>query len=255
MIVLTYAQSGASRLMRLLDRSSIVACTTGTGLLPLCELAAASWRRIDNRDGPLPALAIASIRSMADAMIVSILSREGRPRWCETAFSPPAVAETFSQIYPGTRYLCLHRSCVAVVTAAIRANPWGLAGTPFAEFAAVHPASAAAAVAAYWAAITERLLQFEDAHPDMCLRVRHEDLTDQPEQTAGEIFSFLNFGPVTQTCLWHLDDDRSVPADHHDSPSPSIQDQFPAQLLERVNRLHDRLEFPPLSPLAASGKA
>jgi hypothetical protein len=43
-------------------------------------------------------------------------------------------------------------------------------------FVAAHPASSAAALASYWAAHTTGQLEFEQHHPQSCLRVRTEDL-------------------------------------------------------------------------------
>jgi hypothetical protein len=88
-IVLAYPGSGAGELHDPLGRSKDLCCTSGTGLLPLCEVAAATWRRIDGRDGALAPLALASIRTLAGGLICVAQARLGGSRWCEIAFSPP----------------------------------------------------------------------------------------------------------------------------------------------------------------------
>jgi glycerophosphoryl diester phosphodiesterase len=203
-IVLAYAYSGAARVQRLLSGSAVLACTSGTGLLPLCDQAAAAWRRVDNRAGPLSSLAASSIRSLAGGMISIILAEEGKPRWCEISSSPPAAAETFLQLYPGTRFVCLHRSCPDVIRAGIEANPWGLTGTGFAPFAVAYPGSSAAAIAAYWADRTEPLLRFQEAHPAACRAVRYDDLAGHPDREARDISAFLELSLGDTTRAVHL---------------------------------------------------
>jgi hypothetical protein len=191
-IVLSYPGADIASLQDLLKRSRSLCCTTGTGILPLCELAAATWRRVENRDGPLTGLALASIRTLANSMITMTQARLGGAIWCEAAFASPASATVFLDAYPGARALCLHRDCAAVMRAVALANPWGVADTPYAGFAARYPANVAATLAAYWAARTDELLQFETAHPDRCLRVRREDLASQPASTARAVSEFLS---------------------------------------------------------------
>jgi hypothetical protein len=79
-IVLTDPHAGAWRLHSLLARQPDLACTSGTGILPLCEQAVATWRNVDGRAArPLPTLAAASIRalpaSLSPGSLVVITSR------------------------------------------------------------------------------------------------------------------------------------------------------------------------------------
>lgn len=154
-IVLTYLHSGAERLRDLLARHPGLACTSGTGILPLCAQAAEAWRSADyHASTRLSPLAVNSTRTLASAIIIALLARAGAQRWCETATADPATAETFLQLYPGKRVLCLHRGCVDVVRAALHNSTWGVAGPAIAPFTASYPGSAVAALTAYWAART-----------------------------------------------------------------------------------------------------
>lgn len=244
-VVLAYAYSGAPRIHRLLSSSPFLACTWGTGLLPLCAQAAAAWQRIDNRDGPPSSLALSCIRALASSMITVVLAGTGKSRWCEISFSPPAAAETFLQLYPGAKFVCPHRSCPDVIRAGIEANPWGLAGSGLGQFTAAYPGNSAAAIAAYWAECTESMLRFQQAYPAACIQVRYEDLAGCPDQEAGDLFAFLG-----------LDADGSSP---RDDEAPSAGEsasltgaQVPASFLplpltERVNGLQGRLGYPPMA--------
>lgn len=191
MIILGYQYGGAGHVQHMLAPAEVFACTSGTGLLPLCESAALAWRQVEDRDGPLSALARTSIRALTDCLITTVLAGSGGGRWCEVASAHPRSADIFRQIYPAAKFVCVHRSCAAVITTAVQASPWGLADPALQAFAAHFPGNSAAAVAAYWASHTEPLLDFEQSHPEACHRVRYEDLTGNPGQAADDICSFL----------------------------------------------------------------
>jgi sulfotransferase family protein len=241
-IVLAYPGSGAGDLHDLLGHCKGLCCTSGTGLLPLCEVAAATWRRIDGRDGALTPLALASIRAVTGGLISVAQATLGGTRWCEIAFSPPAGADTFLQLYPAARVVCLHRSCAEVIRAGVLACPWGIAGTAFAAFASAFPASPAAAIAAFWASRTEQLLQFEDAHPGSSLRVRHEDLAGEPGRAAGAISAFLDVDLPAAGFLARGGDEAAA-----DGLGKLQADQIPPPLLARVNELQDLFGYPPIA--------
>jgi Sulfotransferase family len=191
-IVLAPAYSGASTLRSLLEGRSELACTAGTGLLPLCEQALATWGQADGRPGrPPSSLARATTRALVASVITSILVREGKPRWCEVAAANPQAAEAFLGLYPSTRFLCLYRACTGVIRAALDASPWGLTEPMLAPYTRAYPASTAASLTACWVTQTSDLLAFEQAHPGECLRVRFEDLTGDQAEAVGRVTSFL----------------------------------------------------------------
>ena len=257
MIVLAYPGSGVSDLQRLLDRSDALYCTAGTSILPLCEVAAAAWRRVDDRDGGLTPLAVASIRALAGSLISALRARLGSgARWCEIAFSPPAAAEAFLRVYPATKVVCLHRGCAGVVRAGVLANPWGLAGTPYAGFAPAYPANPAATIAAYWAERTEQLLRFEEAHKGACLRVRHEDLAGEPARTSAAVFEFLGECLPPGSVLDLLPEtplpENPLPETPLPEPDEGSRARIPAgylpgPLLAVVNGLQERLGYPAIA--------
>jgi hypothetical protein len=249
-IVLTYAHAGSERLQHRLASRSTLACTSGTGLLPLLEQAATTWRGIDGHGGPLSPLAASSLRAMADAMITSILFRTGETRWCEIAQAPAMYAGTFLKLYDTAKFVCLHRNCPDVIRAGVQANPWGLADSPFGPFAAAYPGSSVAAIAAYWAAFTESLLEFEAAHPRACHRVRYEDLVDDPHDVTDRISAFLGLGPDDAPAPGRPGDD-AVPAGTRDlAPDAGSRvptSKIPQPLEARVNELLVRLGYPRLA--------
>jgi hypothetical protein len=247
-VVLTYAHSEAGLLQRMLADSGLLTCTSGSGLLQLCDLAAKTWRGVDKHDGPLSPLAVASIRAMADSLITAIVAGTGGSRWCEISLAPARCAETFLVLYPAARFLCLHRSCPDVICAGIRANPWGLADSPSAPFAAVHPGRSAAALAAYWATCALPLLEFEEAHPEACRRIKSEDLVGQVELAADEISAFLNMGCGNPGSRPSMSEGMlSGVEEAHPPGSASVPlSQIPPPLRARVNELQARIGYEPM---------
>jgi hypothetical protein len=248
-IVLAYPFSGSQRIWRLLSDSTVLACTSGTGLLPLCEQAVATWRQVDNRDGPPSALAVRSTRALADCMITTMLASTGRSRWCEISYAAPVAAEAFLRLYPGTKFICLHRSCPDVIRAAIEAHPWGLGDSGIGRFAALYPGSSAAAIAAYWAGRTEPLLEFEAAHPAACLRVSYEDLARQPSREE-EILAFLNLERDGPAACALTAGEPMAPAEEATPLTgrvPVPADYLPPPLRQKVSQLQAILGYPPIT--------
>jgi sulfotransferase family protein len=256
-IVLTYPHSGAERLRGLLARHPGLACTSGTGILPLCAQAAGAWGSAEGHAGPrLSPLAATSTRALTSAIISALLARAGGRRWCEITTADPATTGTFLQLYPGTRVLCLHRRCTDVVHAALHASTWGVTGPATAPFTASYPASTAAALTAYWAARTASLLAFEDSHPGTCRRIRHEDLADGLHNDSLLEFLSLPAPVITQVVAGPgtTNPRTGGPADRDgEAPGGSrVQAPFPAQQLPpplraEADRLLAQLGYPPLA--------
>lgn len=253
-IVLATAYSGTARLRPLLDRVPDLAFTSATGILPLCDQALATWRSADGRAGQAPsALAVSSTRALASVIISAVLTREGKRRWCETSTAMPEAAEAFLRLYPAARFVCLHRSCAGVIRAALDASRWGLADPALAPFTRAHPASTAAALAAYWSAHTGSLLAFEQAHPRAVLRVRFEDLAAGEPDIAREVTSFLSTAgpgddaPGSDNAWpqpWITGDEADHPAAPETGPPAGL---IPPAVLTRVNDLLRKLGYPALT--------
>jgi hypothetical protein len=244
--------SGGQRLLSLLSASGELACTSGTGVLPLCDQAAQVWRRVENgspRAGRLSALAAKSIRASVAPLVIHILASSGAQRWCECALPAREAAETFLGLFPGTRFVCLHREASQVIRAALGRSPWGLAGQAYRPFIAAQPGSTVAALATYWIAHTETLLGFEAAHPDECLRVRFEDLPGAMGSTPAALSSFLGLaatgypGPPSPR-----EDDPPAPDAGAPRSAAVPLEQLPPAVLAQVNDLLGRLGYPSLVP-------
>jgi hypothetical protein len=248
-IVLAYAGSGAGRLRSLLSTFPELACTAGTGIVPLCDQAMAAWQAVDGRAGAefSSQLALASVRSFSAGLITAILAREGGRRWCELISAPPAAAGTFARLYPHARFLTVHRQASAAVRAILDENRWGLSGLEFAPFVSAHPASTAAALASYWAARTTQHLEFEQAHHGSCLPVRIEDLSADAAQAMQDIAGFLAADPPVGPPSLTQDQDPSGTAALAPPAAGFPLNQITAASLAQLNELHRKLGYPPLT--------
>lgn len=253
-IVLTFGFAGVQSLEDILVGRPELACTSGTGVIPVCAHAVAAWRQLEQSAAGMSALAAASVRALATTMITTILSASaGASRWCEIA-TAPASADPFARLFPQARFVCYHRACVPVIWEVTGASRWGLGSAGIGDFAAMYRGNSVAAVAAYWCAQTSALLDFEAAHSNRSLRVRHEDLTAGSAAAARSILRFLGLpdAPPGRLGLPAPSRDMAIVA----SPSGTGADAgarqqipvelIPAQMLERINGLHARLGYPAL---------
>jgi Sulfotransferase family len=243
-ILLTCSHSGVEVLSDLLSAFPSLVCTSRTGLLPMCEAAASTWRRVEGR-ASLSSLAVSSIRALATSMICVLTADSGALRWCETAISRPGSAETFLKIFPRTKFICFHRRCDDVITEAIDSNPWGFGGTEFWSYSSAGPGNNVAMVAAYWADCAQALLDFERAQSRSCLSVRQEDLAADAGGQMRAICSFLGLAP-SRSATRQPGEQASPSASGPDDRTRLPADRLPPRLLAMVNDLHARLGYSPL---------
>lgn len=254
-IVMAYVGSGADRLRSALSGFPELACAQGTGILPLCHQAVTAWQTVDGRNGEgISPLGATSVRALCGGLMTAILAREGGSRWCEFTNASPAAARTFARLYPHARFLIVHRRADTVTRVVIGSGRWGLEGREFAPFVSAHPASPVAALASYWAAHTAQQLEFEQANPESCHRVRIEDLTGNTAQALPDISDFLSLEGAHVPPSSTYDDGGNQQSDIGAASGASglPLDRIPAQLLAQVNDLHHTLGYP--SVTAAESK-
>jgi hypothetical protein len=245
--VLSYAYAGAERVQDALAEDNSLGCTSGTGIIPQCAAAAEAWRRIEGQQGTtMSRLAAAAIRGLVTAQIAAILARSGRRRWCELTTAAPGAAETFLQVFPDARFVCVHRSCLNVIGASVQANPWGLQGPSFRPFLLAYPGNSVAALAASWVNSTEQLLGFERANQQATDRVRYEDVTTQPGQALAAVRAALGPGDTANDIPPAQPGWLTEPGDAPAEPDATVPTELiPQPLREHITHLHAELGYPP----------
>jgi hypothetical protein len=247
-VVLSYAYSGARHVQEALAADTELACTVASGVIPLCEVAAETWQRVEGRSTQaLSRLAVSTIRGIVSAQVTVMLGFSGKSRWCELATATPSAVESFLQVFPHAGIVCVHRASLDVIRAGVRASPWGLQGQGLMPYILSHPGNSVAALGAYWAHSTEQLLVFEAEHPTAAHRVLYEDVAGNPFQALITARASLGLhGEVSgQVSPERMD----IPA-HGAEPQPSEQEvpveMIPEPLRERITHLHAQLGYPPL---------
>jgi hypothetical protein len=239
-VILSYAYSGAQQVQDALAVGTGLACTSGTGIIPLCATAAESWRQVEGRDEPVMSrLAVSTTRALVAAQMTTILASLGQPRWCELSTAAPSAAEPLLQVFPQTAFVCVHRPCLDVIRAAVRANPWGLAGQGLTPYLLVHPGNSVAALAAHWAARTEELLAFEQAHPGHTRRVQYEEMIIEPSEALTALRAWLAI-PHSRPSL-PPEPPSSPPSDAPSTGTEVPVGLIPAPLRQRIGNLNAEL--------------
>jgi hypothetical protein len=190
-IVLAYPGSGAVRLQSLLSAFPGMACTNGTGIVPLRGQALTVWQAVDGRSGE----GVLAARRRAcqglhrrpvdrdpgprrrRPLVRAHLRAPGGGRGVRAALPAGPVPD---RAPPGRRGGARHP----------RREPLGPVGPGIRAVRARAPSKHPAALASYWAARTSQQLEFEQQHPGSCQRVRIEDLTADPAQAT------LGYPPV-----------------------------------------------------------
>jgi Sulfotransferase family len=264
--VLCMGRSGSTLLRLVLDTHPELACPPETNIPALCAQLAVVWSLIEGAplsaqrgDEPpqIPDAAIAGIRQTMDLMTGPYLARRGKKLLCDKSLSTARFAELLIRIYPGTRFVCLFRHPMDVISSGIEACPWGLNGYGFDPYIAGSPGNAVLALARFWHDQAQAIAAVEQAHPGRCHRVRYEDMVADPEQVAAGVFDFIGVGPVPgiAQAVFTREHERFGPADHKIWHTSAISQDSVARsatvpagliappVLESINQLLDKLGY------------
>jgi hypothetical protein len=244
-IVISYEFAGAELIGDLLSSSGTFACTSATGIIPLCHSAAKTWQSVEG-SSELSPLAAKAIRNTADTLLTVIRAASGGRRWCEISYASPSAASTFLRIFPSATLVCHHRSLSSVYREVKRSFPWGLRDSPLWPFAGIFAGDDLTVVSRYWSAHTEGLLTLEDQHPDACVRIRQEDIDAESNGLSSRLLLDLGLENSPRTVSRQ---DSMVPVEPShgaecdtDEPLP-LAERLPAQLFTQVQNLHERLGY------------
>jgi Sulfotransferase family len=246
-VVLSYLYSGAQQVQDILAAGPDLACTAGTGILPLCGAAARAWQQIEDRSDPLLSrLAVSSIRALIATQITAILAGTGKDRWCELAIAAPATAQVFAQVCPQAAFVCVHRGCADVIQAAVQASQWGLAGQGLTPYLISYPGNSVATMAACWADSTEELLAFEKANPATTHRVHYEVVASSPATVLAALRPRLGLTEPQASTLPGQSGQPESPSPVPASTTGVPAEMIPLPLRQRINRLSAELGYTPL---------
>lgn len=210
--VLSCERSGSTLLRWLLDSHSEVA---SPGELRLGRLAYDLYvtlsrtvsaceddRRAEVRE------TLREVRAVLDGILGRYARARGKRVWCEKSPENLRYLEALANAYPDGRYVCLYRGCLDVVHSCLEASRDGFMDE-LSDYARRYPNNSVEAMVESWADKTSALLRFEFRNPELCRRVRYEDLVRTPESELRPIFEL--FG-----CSWEPEVLTRAFAERHD---------------------------------------
>lgn len=164
------------------------------------------------------------------------------------------------RLFPAARYVLLFRHVMDTVASGIEASPWGFQAYGYLPFVQRSPDNFVAALANYWLSHVEGALQWQQAHPELCHRVRYEDLVTSPDSTVAEIFAFLGVDqdPTVLERVFARPSAARGPGDYKVVFTSSVKptsighgkhvpvDMLPPPLLEAANEKLEALGYAPL---------
>jgi protein-tyrosine sulfotransferase len=190
------ARSGTTLLRLLLDAHGEIGCLAEVGIPSLIEQLRRVWRMLTDEGAAsvtsdLPDVHKEAIRRVILEAMNYYCARDGKRIYCDKSLDSVQHLESVRGIFPEARYLLLFRHAMDAVASGIEASPWGFHAYGYGPFVQSSPGNFVVGLANYWLWHVGHALAWEAAHPELCHRVRYEDLVRQPENTLAEIFGFL----------------------------------------------------------------
>lgn len=198
--LITCARSGSTLLRYMLDAHADIACPPETNIAGMAEMVARVWYILcadqsgDFPDEPSPDVR-ESILQAVRAPMVHFCEAQGKRWYCDKSLDTLLHAASVSDLFPDSRYILLFRNVMDVVASGLEASPWGFNAYGFEPFVRQSPHNLVAALVQYWNVHVHRALEWEDEHPELCLRVRYEDLVARPHEELTRIYHFLAIEP------------------------------------------------------------
>ena len=220
-LLVAAARSGSTLLRLMLDVHPEIGCPAEAGIPSLIQTLGRVWWTVDAdldpvrpaqshamaQLGPRPQpdeqIASASalggllpeaedaIRHAALAPMRHYCERRGKRLYCDKSLDSVHHLEAVRQIFPEARYLLLFRHVLDTVVSGIEASPWGFQAYGYFPFVQRSPDNLVVALVSYWLEHVENALRWEESHPELCHRLRYEDLVTAPEDVLAQLFGFL----------------------------------------------------------------
>ncbi len=197
-------------------------------------------------------------RRIVDELMERYVRAKGKQMWCEKTTENLQYLKILNDVFPDARYICLYRNCMDVVHSSIECSRLGFI-PELAPYVQKRPDNIVAAMVDSWIEKTSGLLEFEMAHAEQCFRLKYENLVTEPSQTLPAMFAALGLEwderllkEVFSTQHDQGSGDRKVlftkkiNTDSIGRGSTISRSFIPDALLEDMNRLLARLDYPPV---------
>lgn len=187
---------------------------------------------------------------------------KGKRMWCEKTPSNIDFIDMLHGMFPNAKYLCLYRNCMDVVHSCLQKPRLGTHVAM--KYYGQDPSSfikstenRTAMFADNWAFRNSKMRAFEREHPEQCFHIKYESLVADPIAVLQPMFEFLGVewneslldavfqskhdpGPGDTKIMFF----KSISTENIGAGSAITRNQIPEEILERVNEVHEQLEYP-----------
>lgn len=118
-------------------------------------------------------------------------ARRKKRLYCDKSLDSVRYLALVHALFPAARVILVFRHVMDTVASGIEASPWGFRAYGYAPYVQASPGNFVASLANYWLDHVTQALSWEQRHPEICHRVRYEDLVLAPEGTLAKIQRFL----------------------------------------------------------------
>jgi protein-tyrosine sulfotransferase len=278
LFIVSGPRRGSTLLRYILDTHSLIACPGEINLGFLCahlETAVRFTRGEPTHLLPLAAragFALAETREIAERIMGSYVAQKGKRIWCEKSIDNLHRLDVLTDVFPGARFICLHRDVLDVVNSCLEISRYGFM-EELRPYAARQLDNLVAAMTSAWIEHTAMALDFERQQPERCFRIRYEDLVTSPEASLRPLLGFAGIewedGLLAAVFSSRHDQGGGDPkirfAKRIETASVGSGQQLdlariPDEMKRAVDELAARLGYPPLAagrqlPWTAAGDA
>ena len=201
-------------------------------------------------------LVAGEVRVIVDEFMQRYARAKGKQIWCEKTTENLQYLKFLREVFPDARYACLYRNCMDVVHSSIECSRLGFM-PELAPYVQRRPDNLIAAMVDSWVEKTTTLLEFELAHASQCFRIKYETLVVEPLQTLSAMFAALDldWDEKLLEAVFSTEHDqgsgdrkilftRKLTTDSIGRGSTISRSSIPDDLLDKMNRLLARLEYP-----------
>jgi protein-tyrosine sulfotransferase len=288
------ARSGTTLLRLILDAHPEIGCPAEAGIPALAGHLAQVWwtiasgheaasptlpgarareeeRSVADVEGPrgrseyfslLPVAAQDAVRAAIRAPMEQYCGQADKPLYCDKSLDSVYHLPLINAVFPQTRSVLLFRHVMDVVASGIEASPWGFQAFGFTPFIQASSDNFVAALVSYWLSHVGRALSWEEDNPELCHRLRYEDLVTRPDETLTRVFEFFGVTPDLSTQGRAFDVARATvgPGDYKVAYTSSVHTQsigrgkrvpvsmIPPPMLDAVNEKLLALGYEALGP-------
>lgn len=201
-------------------------------------------------------LVAAEVRRIVDDLMGRYARAKDKRVWCEKTTENLQYLKVLTDVFPDARYICLYRNCMDVAHSTIECVRLGVM-PELAPYVLKSPRNIVAAMVDNWVDKTTRLLKFELAHASQCFRLKYESLVLHPSETVGAMFAALRleWDETLLKAVFSTKHDqgsgdrkilftKKISADSIGRGSTLSRADIPAGLLDKMNELLARLDYP-----------